>query len=359
MLLLFSPLLLAAPALIIWAGVMVVRHVRKGEPLGLQCLIAAFAGLVVLDIPICIYIILSAGLGHSVDAGEVARTKCLLSFVPVVVTPSAALLIYRYHRTQACVRPEDPSGAASKTKTIILVTTFSLSVACLWLFAAAGGWPPLLYASRNHYDNAAIFLIRHGININAMDRFGWTPLALYSARSETSMARLLVYRGADVNLAGKKGPPLVWAAIAGNEGIAGLLLDRGADADSSLNGHTPLMDAASKGNSELVRLLIEHRGHVNRNSPQGSALLLPVKSKNYQAVACLLENGANPNIKSASDLTPLMQAAGDGSTELVKALLEKGANPNFKTYDRKTALTEALAGGHTEAARLIGEYASK
>ncbi len=359
MLLFFSPILLVAFGLMIWAGSMAVAHARRGEPLGRKCLLVAFAGLVLLDIPICLYILLSAALGHSTDAGEVWGIKSLLSFVLVVLSPSAALLIYRYHSIQACAHQTDTRKAASKTKTMILVATFGLGAVCLWLFAAAGGWPLLLYTSRNRYDNASIFLIRHGININAVDRFGWTPLALYSARSSTPEVKLLVDRGADVNLAGKKGAPLVWAALVGNESIAGLLLDNGADANSSSLGRTPLMYAASRGNSEVVRLLIEHGADVNRHSPQGSALLQAVESKNYEAVAYLLESGANPNAKSASDRTPLMQAAGDGNTEMVKSLLKKGANPNFEAYDGKTALKMALAGGHAEVAHLIREYSAR
>jgi ankyrin repeat protein len=358
MLLLFSPLLPAAFGLLIWAGVLTAAHVRKREPLGLKCLFAAFCGLFLLDIPICIYIILSAGLGHSVDASEVAGTKCLLSFVLVVVAPSAALLIVRYHRIQAYLNPDDLRKAASRTKQILLVTALGLIAACLWLFAAAGGWPPLLYASRNRYESVATFLIRHGININTTDRFGWTPLALYSARAQLPMVKLLVDRGADVNIEGKKGSPLIWATLTGSEDIAALLLQKGANANSSLYGRTPLMYAASRGKADMVRLLIEHGADVNKNSPQGSALLHAVESKDFQTVEYLLEKGANPNTYSGSGRSPLVVAASDGSREIVNALLQKGANPN-ESYDRKTARQIALDGGHTEVARLIEEFASR
>jgi ankyrin repeat protein len=359
MLLLFSPILLTAFGLIIWAGVMLVSHARKGRPVGLKCLLAAFGGLVLLDIPVCVFIVLSAGLGHSTDASEVASIKCLLSFILVVVAPSAALLIYRYHGNRACARPDAPNKKTPKTGLMALVTALGLITVCIWLFAAAGAWPLLLYFARNRHDNAATFLMESGININATDRFGWTPLALYSARADMSAVRLLVDRGADVNLAGKKGAPLIWAALAGNEAVARLLLEKGAGANPSLNEHTPLMYAAWKGNPELVRLLVEHGAEVNRNCPQGSALIYAVTSKNLQTVVYLLENGANPDAKTVSNRTPLMQAAGDGSDELIKVLLEKGANPNLKSYDGQTALKLALAGGHTEAARLIEEHDSK
>jgi ankyrin repeat protein len=66
--------------------------------------------------------------------------------------------------------------------------------------------------------------------VDRLDRFGRTPLALAAARGEDEVARLLLEAGADPNRPGERGvTPLGIAARQGSTGVADLLLSAGAE----------------------------------------------------------------------------------------------------------------------------------
>ena len=51
--------------------------------------------------------------------------------------------------------------------------------------------------------------------------------------------------------------------------------------------------------------------------------------------------------------TPLLIAAMEGHTVMVKTLLLAGADPDLKSYDGYSALRHAVLEGHQDAARLL------
>jgi hypothetical protein len=118
-------------------------------------------------------------------------------------------------------------------------------------------------------------LIEYGVDINARDGEGYTPLYWASSGShfkDGSVIRLLLERGADVNRRSDSGFTPLHAASA-NEAleIMRLLVEHGADVEAvNGNGKTALqvMDAeARKGDQgrwdEIRRLLVEHGAKEN------------------------------------------------------------------------------------------------
>jgi ankyrin repeat protein len=88
-----------------------------------------------------------------------------------------------------------------------------------------------------------------------------------------------------------------------------------------------------------------------------TALMKAVQSNDAAAVKKLIAQGANVNELDANQDAPLVMAAYQGRTEIVKLLLEAGADvaavdPGMKA----TALHAAAYAGRTEAARLLVEY---
>ena len=88
-----------------------------------------------------------------------------------------------------------------------------------------------------------------------------------------------------------------------------------------------------------------------------TALMKAVQANDAAAVKKLIAQGANVNELDASGDAPLVMAAYQGRTEIVKLLLEAGADvaavdPGMKA----TALHAAAYAGRTEAARLLIEY---
>ena len=73
------------------------------------------------------------------------------------------------------------------------------------------------------------------------------------------------------------------------------------------NGVTPLAVAASEGDKDVVKLLLERNDvEVNHCDDQGSTPLYVALDRVYTKIAeLLLERGANVNLATDSDWTPL------------------------------------------------------
>lgn len=109
---------------------------------------------------------------------------------------------------------------------------------------------------------------------------------------------------------------LFYAAEEGRLDLAQESLDKGASPDYSEIGLTTLIAAVIANHIELTRLFLEH--------------------------------GADPNLKSADGLTPLMQAK---SAEMVKLLAEYGANPSICDGSRNSALRYFIESNCVDAVR--------
>src|SRR5215213_9735886 len=76
-------------------------------------------------------------------------------------------------------------------------------------------------------------LLDSGVNLNAQDKDGSTPLIQAAWQGHAEIVRLLLSRGANVNLKSKDGgTALLWASFEGHTEIVSILLERGADANA-------------------------------------------------------------------------------------------------------------------------------
>ena len=117
--------------------------------------------------------------------------------------------------------------------------------------------------------------------------------------------------------------PLGAAAEQGELEIARLLLDRGADVNMA-DGWciSPLTAAAEHGNTEIVKLLVKRGARVN-DSPGGSyALWRACVEDKVDSVITLLDAGANPNT-TMNDGEPLIKAVRSFKHARIEALLRK------------------------------------
>jgi ankyrin repeat protein len=99
--------------------------------------------------------------------------------------------------------------------------------------------------------------IRAGINVNAKDKDGATPLMLASERGDTEMARVLLKNEANPNASDVDGyTALMFASYSGNLEMARLLVDSGADVNArDKDGWTALMFASMEKKADVVDLL--------------------------------------------------------------------------------------------------------
>jgi ankyrin repeat protein len=112
------------------------------------------------------------------------------------------------------------------------------------------------------------------------------------------------------------------------------------------NEMSPLVTAARSGDVQSIRALCA-RG-ADPEQPSGgndwTPLLHAVHKNQPGSVAALLDAGATPDRATGSGMTPLMMAAGYGSSEVVKVLLAHGANPAIRDADGAAAVDYALTG---------------
>ncbi|TGL64642.1 ankyrin repeat domain-containing protein [Leptospira sarikeiensis] len=191
---------------------------------------------------------------------------------------------------------------------------------------AAGHKPQVLYALRENPGLAS-----------KQNPEGITPVlfALYYGKED--IVNSYIALGIPLNL--------FEAAALGEEGRVRELVEPnpGIAHSYSSDGWTPLHLASHFGRLSIIKYLIEKGADIHAQSKSklsigNTALHSAVASWRADAVALLLENGADPNFTQDGGFSPLHIAASrQGSEEIVSLLLQKGANPDLKTEDGKTA----------------------
>jgi ankyrin repeat protein len=179
-------------------------------------------------------------------------------------------------------------------------------------------------------------LLAHGANPKAVDKIlKMSTLHAALLGNDTDSVRQLVVAGVDVNA-----PDII--------------------------GNTPLMYAAQNSNLEAVKLLLSKGANVNVvSAPPGgltvkngviqlgqmTPLILAATGSSVDVVKALIASGANVNVKEARGMTPLMAAVSTdhGDLNILKALLAAGADVNAKSLAGETALDWAQKSGATPA----------
>ncbi|KAK3157981.1 hypothetical protein QOZ80_2AG0131240 [Eleusine coracana subsp. coracana] len=111
------------------------------------------------------------------------------------------------------------------------------------------------------------------------------------------------------------------------------LLDHGADPNKpGEHGCTALHVAAGAGMCEVIQVLLSKGADVDSFSYCGAPLHAAIIGKQDAALKVLLDNHADAgaDVKGVGQLTPLIAAANDGLTDFYKCLLEAGADPNVR-----------------------------
>ena len=166
---------------------------------------------------------------------------------------------------------------------------------------------PLHFTSFWGLTHITSILIRHGADVEARNYAEQTPLALATKNGHYEAALLLLNSGADVDsttpefftpLSIAISSKSVWSSSRSRRCIAKLLLERGADVNMhyGTEGDSPIRTATHKGDYDMVKLLLEYNADLNPSGKNGhTPLLLAVDREDRYMLKLLLLYGADPN----------------------------------------------------------------
>lgn len=124
----------------------------------------------------------------------------------------------------------------------------------------------------------------------------------------------------------------------------------------SVDGFTPLGLACYFGHEAIAKLLVAKGAEVNIPSKNGFNVFpihSAVAANNFNITKMLLANGAYPNVCQKSGLAPLHSAAQLGNIELIILLLEHGAEVTLRMDGGKLPSDLAADKCFTEIAEIL------
>ena len=131
------------------------------------------------------------------------------------------------------------------------------------------GFTPLYLAVLNSAAEVAKLLIDNSAEVNAKDKYGRTPLHFAAAENAAEVAKLLIANGAEVNAKAEYGDtPLHIAALNSAAEVAKLLIAKGAEINAKVEkgdyaGSTPMDAAIDEKHAEMQSFLKQHGGRCN------------------------------------------------------------------------------------------------
>ena len=205
-------------------------------------------------------------------------------------------------------------------------------------------------------------MIKGGADVNATDAAGWTTMhhIIYHCDSYDSyyfdpdaMVQILIDNGADINAIGRYGfTPLMLAVNGENASMIQRLIEAGALKDADIRGRTPFMTSISL-HMEDPSFFLDARTDVNVKDEDGqTALMYLAKYGCYDMdiVRMLIDAGADVNVQDNEGRTALEIVLNEfalnvrnmkfalneynlGCVEFIKLLIANRANPRLMALE--------------------------
>ncbi len=243
-----------------------------------------------------------------------------------------------------------------------------LAIASTAVLYAAAPDAPLADAAMAADNTAMRSLLNRKVDVNIAQADGTTALHWAARHDDLEITNLLIRAGANVKAANRFGiTPLALACTNGNAAIIEALLKAGDDADAvvSVAGDTALMLASRTGKTDAIAALLNHGADVNKINIDGQTpLMWAGAAKNAAAVQLLVDHKANLNAKTKNapppkpmdtifsapypvgGMTALIFAARQNDRESARILIDAGADINETAADGTSPLMIAIVNGH-------------
>jgi ankyrin repeat protein len=243
-----------------------------------------------------------------------------------------------------------------------------------------GGFTALLLAAREGCAACAQALVEGRADINLPDPDGITPLLLAVLNARFDTAAYLIKAGADVNRWDTWGRAPLYSAVDYNTTPRGGRPDRpSSDVVTALQVTEMLLSKGANPNMQLklfppYRSLGQDRGGDSMLTVGTTPLIRAAKAGDTESIALLLKYKALPDLPNSLGITPLMAAAGIGSTtidirarfrnearciEAGRLLMAAGANVDAARDNGQTALHGAALWGWSDFVKFLASSGAK
>lgn len=241
----------------------------------------------------------------------------------------------------------------------------------------AGGFTPLLYAARQGCLECARHLVEGGADVNLGDAKDVTPLIMAITNFHFDLAAYLLAEGANPNKWDWWGRTPLYAAVDMNTLPHGGWPDRPSkDETTPLQLIEMLLATGANPNMQLKRMppyrsVKDDRGADGMLHIGTTPLIRAAKAFDLDAMKLLLSHGALPDLPNLRGFTPVMAAAGLGSSDIdtrgyytaadvpqqsiaaLRLLIEAGAGVNERNWQGQTALHGAARWGWTDVVQFL------
>jgi ankyrin repeat protein len=210
----------------------------------------------------------------------------------------------------------------------------------------------LVWAAQKNSQQTAKKSLQAGIK--SLNKWFHRPLAIVLRAGYIDFVQLFLDEGVDPDTILFQGSriettALYIAASHGHDAIVKLLIEKGANVNIMASGRQPLVIAATNNRKTVVRLLLENGADPNaRRDNAITALSIAVMRKSTEIVSMLLNKGANAELDHA-----LQEAVTKGNNEITQLLLDRGADVGSRDYAGRTPLDLGVMYGAQRSVRLL------
>ncbi len=237
--------------------------------------------------------------------------------------------------------------------------------------ADARGKTPLMIAAIEGHTKIVAYLVKqpavnldactdptfYSANANKNHRVGMTALHFAAAKNNWRAVQMLIKAGANLTLPTTftKKQPSHFAAEAGCLKAIKALLKKDPDLlnQPDANGWAPLMFAAFRGHQAIVTYLLKQLDVKLDGAHQFTALHFAVYGTINVVKILLAKNTNLLNQVDGDGFTPLMHAARQGKSAIVKFLLQQDALTDVVANNRMTALQMAVGIGEIKIVKAL------
>jgi len=209
----------------------------------------------------------------------------------------------------------------------------------------------------NQYD-IVNYLIHYGININMPYKKIFTPLT-YAVYTHLDQVKFLVERGVDINATDGYGhTPLMIAAGYGRLKTVKYLIEHGADLHAkNPKGYDALLLSSKYGYFKVAKYLIDHGADIHATNNKGdSAFLLSLRHDDLDIVKYFIEHGVDINQKDQKGYNAIMLSAFFGNLDIIKYLIENGIDMYQTDNEGLTVVDFAYKGEYLYIVQYLVKY---